>query len=1293
MPLNLGSITFGLAADTTGLASAQKTLENFGTRVDNAMRKVAMGAELNTSALQRQEGAAVRALQQVQNLTAKISQTRLDPKVSTEAIDRLQRVYTDFSKMMATPINSPLSSLAFQRASLGFKEQIDDITRAIAREKAASSSAADSVAANFEKQRLAVMRAQHQVEEMTAKIHVAQQAGAISPKVATRMTGLVQGAGQTYGAQLDGAKTLDAAGFLQAQLRLRTALNAVQRDLQATRAAANPLLGTMHGFGSAMEMTTGPLNGFVFRIRAATSLVREHGIAVGVTTAILAGFAASTVAVISAVGHSVIEYQKAEVQLKAISNNAAVATLEMNYVREAANRAGLEFNTTAQGFARFNAASAEAGISATKIHENFNSLSMLMGTLHLDRIDTQGVLRAFDQMYNKGKVQGEELMRQLTQYIPGAMGIAKRAAEDMGVDLYESMRKGTLAPVEFIEAWLKAAAEVYHLDISKPVQTFQGAINRVKNELMFMLVEMDRAFQITATLTQILNGVSDAFKWMAQNMDIVAGSMGILAGAAAGLVTVMAIQGTITAVAGAWGILTVALRGVKTATDLVIASQTALSIVMVSTPWGAIMMGIAKVGGALLGAKIGFDMMSQAADRNRASMNNGLDAISTYVEQQRVLKYNVAATTNEFIKQQKVILATDLSKFKEQRAEYSKTRTEALRLKEMADSNTSMGFDSTGLNAFASNRMKEAALLRQGVEDMTKSLGERLRLLKELDSLRALPEAPPAAMAPPTDKDKKGKTPPDPDRGLRTINDLINKASSAQELLDAMWRGPSHSGLLQALDEAKSRLYDMDPDQLQRITELMGAQNIDTAGGLTAALTMVILKTDMAAEAVREFNQVWQEIQQTTTEIQNLNKQLDYLQKGGDPEQMWFVQGVERASEILQKITNMDGPALRSTLEGLKDAAGRMVFSKGAIDDIVGTAAQDKTKAFAAIVQALDARAAELGITFDHTGTDAQDAEAGLAAFLGTAERLGQVIQETKQQITSLNIEFREFDSAAQIFGSIKSGSGLGDIRRMEQLFEATERFRTLQQLASSGDEQAQASLGTLTQMLEQHGFTVGTVSERYAAFLEAQYQQRDAIDTYTRSIEQQKEAWNSFASSSVDALRDIIMGATTMKDAIKNILNDLAVTVLNAAIFDPLKENLYNSIRGIYDQQGGARSGGGGWLGSLIQLGSKSMVPRASGGPMTAGGAYLINEPGSRGDLFIPGKSGYAVPNSELTSSERSVIIDASVKHIDARGATPDAVAMLMQELNKRDSRLRRELPFLIDSRVQSSQIRGRLS
>jgi hypothetical protein len=95
------------------------------------------------------------------------------------------------------------------------------------------------------------------------------------------------------------------------------------------------------------------------------------------------------------------------------------------------------------------------------------------------------------------------------------------------------------------------------------------------------------------------------------------------------------------------------------------------------------------------------------------------------------------------------------------------------------------------------------------------------------------------------------------------------------------------------------------------------------------------------------------------------------------------------------------------------------------------------------------------------------------------------------------------------------------------------------------------------------------------------------------------------------DALVDIVTGTESVADAFKKMANaiiaDLARIAIRQAITGPLAGGLANLF------------GGGGGLGSLFG------GARASGGPVSAGKAYLVGE--KRPELFVPNRSGVIVP------------------------------------------------------------------
>ena len=128
------------------------------------------------------------------------------------------------------------------------------------------------------------------------------------------------------------------------------------------------------------------------------------------------------------------------------------------------------------------------------------------------------------------------------------------------------------------------------------------------------------------------------------------------------------------------------------------------------------------------------------------------------------------------------------------------------------------------------------------------------------------------------------------------------------------------------------------------------------------------------------------------------------------------------------------------------------------------------------------------------------------------------------------------------------------------------------------------------------------------------------------------------------NGIKDLIKGTRTLNDVMRNMLNKMADAFLNLAIFGNI----------------GGGSITGGLLGSIF---------RAEGGPVKAGGSYIVGERGP--ELFKPSASGNIIPNDALGGSTNIVV------NVDASGSAVEG-----------DEDRGRELGRLISVAVQSEII-----
>ena len=144
---------------------------------------------------------------------------------------------------------------------------------------------------------------------------------------------------------------------------------------------------------------------------------------------------------------------------------------------------------------------------------------------------------------------------------------------------------------------------------------------------------------------------------------------------------------------------------------------------------------------------------------------------------------------------------------------------------------------------------------------------------------------------------------------------------------------------------------------------------------------------------------------------------------------------------------------------------------------------------------------------------------------------------------------------------------------------------------------------------------------------------------------EKYMEIGKSVEQGIVSNLTDAVMGTKTLAQAAIGVLNDLKRKLIEVAI--------QRAVAGI-----GARIGG--FLGNLFVP-----TPRANGGPVSAGGSYLVGERGpeilqmgSRGGNIIPNN---AIGGGNTTNNMITVNVDATGSSVQGNGSEADQLGGLI--------------------------------
>ena len=306
------------------------------------------------------------------------------------------------------------------------------------------------------------------------------------------------------------------------------------------------------------------------------------------------------------------------------------------------------------------------------------------------------------------------------------------------------------------------------------------------------------------------------------------------------------------------------------------------------------------------------------------------------------------------------------------------------------------------------------------------------------------------------------------------------------------------------------------------------------------------------------------------------------------------------------------------------------------VQNIVGVEGANKISAFTSQTQTLTKTFGEFILSL----------QAGVAGLLNIGGVLNNLIAMMQRDVARR--EAARSESFQRRTKNLRGQGGQG-IKRRQILNEETDiQFeRNVQSLA---DTQANTSFELIqasVKGLEREGFLHDANTEKMRKALEIRFQHEDIMEKLIKAgavvsdqeseyildllkekqlrednLNIQKEISNIIANDMGNGIKDLITGAKSFNDVMKNALNNMANAFLNL---------------GIFGNFGGTFERGKGLLGAIF---------KAEGGPVKGGKSYVVGERGP--EMFTPGVSGMITPNHALGGSTNVVInVDASGSNV----------------------------------------------
>jgi phage-related minor tail protein len=159
-------------------------------------------------------------------------------------------------------------------------------------------------------------------------------------------------------------------------------------------------------------------------------------------------------------------------------------------------------------------------------------------------------------------------------------------------------------------------------------------------------------------------------------------------------------------------------------------------------------------------------------------------------------------------------------------------------------------------------------------------------------------------------------------------------------------------------------------------------------------------------------------------------------------------------------------------------------------------------------------------------------------------------------------------------------------------------------------------------------------------AFRKATEKQTEYLTGIEKQSRQNENLARDLGLSFQSAFEDAILRGEKLRGVLAGIAQDIARIILRQTVTTPLA----NLVMGGLSSAFGGLIGGG--PGDIRGPGGSTSIPfggpRALGGPVEAGSAYLVGEQGP--ELFMPGQSGRIIPNGQTGSTVVNQTIQISV-------------------------------------------------
>lgn len=459
--LDLGSSLTRLQSDQAKAANSSRQAATAQAATSAQLK--ATNAEINksTGSLTKLQNSASRTAGELNKQGVALEQARTDlgqvEAAAGEASIAIDRVGQSIRQRLLRELADSKKSLVDYR---GEWERTTQVIRQMAAAGASTRNPTPEMAKAIEDARaakVAYQQTQQAVHQMRTAIRAAgTDVGALTRAQQTFVNSLAQIEQRSNGAA--------------------AAVNRTATGMRETAAAATRVNTETRKAATAMDLFGG-------RSRSAMSITqRLRGEVLALATAYLGLFGA--IEELKNVTGAFMQIEAANNRmLVAFNGNEAISGREMRFVREEADRLGIQFGVLAQEYSKFAIAARGTALEGDEARRIFLAVAEAARVNKLSMDQMEGTYLALTQMLSKGAVSMEELRRQMGDRLYGAFNLAAEAMGLTTAELDKLVSTGQLASADFLPKFASELQRVFGPQLSQSLNTFTTDLGKFQNEI------------------------------------------------------------------------------------------------------------------------------------------------------------------------------------------------------------------------------------------------------------------------------------------------------------------------------------------------------------------------------------------------------------------------------------------------------------------------------------------------------------------------------------------------------------------------------------------------------------------------------------------------------------------------------------------------------------------------------------------------------------------------------------------------------------------------------------------